>query len=399
MKVRLKQQALAAGLIAFAPLAMAFVRRSSTLLLAATALASLILGRRTIAQNWRAARFDPALLAGLALLALWACVTLLWSPLPARGLKQLVFDFMLPVAAGFILLAQPRHSLGDHALAWQLLPLAVAGGFVAAQLFFQLRIEAFLNPKENPNELWRFNMVVVTLALFLPALMMAMRRAPLAAACAALMIILAVTLSQSASAKMAVIAGLFAYALFRAVPRRVSLVLTGTALFALLAIQPWQGRLIEQGFAATGKTDILFASAKERIVIWKATGAMALHALPLGTGMGSSDAVSETAFAKSMPPELAVGLRQTHAHNAFLNIIMELGVPGWIGLVLITFGVLRTMRGLPDALYAPAMALSAQIFTVDLISHGAWQAWWFTAIMLGIFALTQHAQKDEYPSR
>jgi hypothetical protein len=391
MKVRLTQQALTAGLIAFAPLAMAFVRRSSTLLLAATALASFILGRRTFAKNWRAARFDPALLAGLALLALWACVTLLWSPLPARGLKQLVFDFMLPIAAGFILLAQPRPRVKDRAFAWQLLPLAVAGGCLAAQLFFQLRIEALLNPKENPDELWRFNMVVVTLALFLPALMIAMRRVPLAAACAALMIILAVTLSQSASAKMAVIAGLFAYALFRAVPRRVSLVLTGAALFALLAIQPWQGRLIEQGFAATGKTDILFASAKERIVIWKASGAMALHALPWGTGMGSSDAVSETAFAKTMPPELAVGLRQTHAHDAFLNVLMELGLPGLIGMGLVIFGILRMAARLPDNLYAPSMALLMQIITVDLISHGAWQAWWFTAIMLGILALKNYA--------
>jgi O-antigen ligase len=234
-------------------------------------------------------------------------------------------------------------------------------------------------------------MVVVTLALFLPALMMAMRRVPLAAACAALIIILAVTLSQSASAKMAVIAGLFAYALFRAVPRRASLVLTGAVLLALLAIQPWQGRLIEQGFAATGKTDILFASAKERIVIWKATGAMALHALPWGTGMGSSDAVSETAFAKTMPPELAVGLRQTHAHDAFLNVLMELGLPGLIGMGLIIFGILRMAARLSDALFAPAMALLAQVVTVDLISHGAWQAWWFTAIMLGILALKNYA--------
>jgi hypothetical protein len=70
---------------------------------------------------------------------------------------------------------------------------------------------------------------------------------------------------------------------------------------------------------------------------------------------------------------------------------MELGVSAWTALVLIAFGVLRTLSRLPDALYAPVMALVAQIITVDLISHGAWQAWWFTAIMLEILALRQYA--------
>ena len=397
MKVRLTPQALATGLLAFAPLAMAFVRRSSPLLLAATALASIVSARGQIREHWRAARFDPALLAGLGLLAFWAAVTLLWSPLPIRGLKQLAFDFLLPVAAGLVLLAQPRRPQSDRSLAWLLVPLALAGALVAAQLFFQLRIEAFFNAKERHNELWRFNMIVVTLALFLPALMMAMRRVPLMAASTALLIILAVTLSQSASAKMAVIAGLFAYALFRALPRRLSLSMTGVMLFALLAVQPWQGRLIEQGFAAAGKTDILFPSAKERIVIWKASGAMALHALPWGTGMGSSDAVSETPFAKAMPPDLSVGLRQTHAHDAFLNVLIELGLPGLIGMGLVAFGVLRSAARMPKSVYAPAMALLAQVVIVDLISHGAWQAWWFTAIMLGVLALRTWTPEDPQP--
>jgi hypothetical protein len=376
---------------------MAFVRRSSTLLLAATALASIVSARGQIRENWRAARFDPALLAGLALLAFWAAVTLFWSPLPARGLKQLAFDFMLPVAAGLVLLTQPRQAPSDRTLVWLLVPLALAGALVAVQLFFQLRIEAFFNAKESHNELWRFNMIVVTLALFLPALMMAMRRIPLMAASTALLIILAVTLSQSASAKMAVIAGLFAYALFRTLPRRLSLVMTAAMLFVLLALQPWQGRLIEQGFAAAGKTEILFPSAKERIVIWKASGAMALHALPWGTGMGSSDAVSETPFAKAMPPELSIGLRQTHAHDAFLNVLMELGLPGLIGMGLVVFGLLRMASRLPTLIYAPAMSLLVQVVVIDLISHGAWQAWWFTAIMLGVLALRTWASDQPQP--
>ena len=132
-------------------------------------------------------------------------------------------------------------------------------------------------------------------------------------------------------------------------------------------------------------------------MIWKASGAMALHALPWGTGMGSSDAVSETPFAKAMPPDLSVGLRQTHAHDAFLNVLMELGLPGLIGMGLVAFGVLRSAARMPKSAYAPAMALLAQVVIVDLISHGAWQAWWFTAIMLGVLALRTWTPDDPQP--
>lgn len=397
MKLPQKPQALAAGLLAVAPLAMAFVRRSSTLLLALAALATLIIARDRLRAHWRAARVDPALLGGLALIAAWGAISLLWSPLPGRGLKQLIFDVLVPIAAGLTLLVSPRQPLTDRGLSWLLVPLTLAGALVAVQLYVPFRIEALFNAKEGHSELWRFNMVVVTLALFIPALIMTMRRVPLMATAACLTIVGAIALSQSASAKTALVAGVFAYAVFRALPRRVSLILSGVFLFALLAVQPWQGRLIEQGFAITGKTDILFPSAKERIVIWKASGNVALDALPWGTGMGSSDAVADSDFARLMPPELSIGLRQTHAHDAFLNVLMELGLPGFIGMALIAFGVLRMMARLPDPLYAPAMALATQVIMVDLISHGAWQSWWFTAIMFGILALRTWSVEPAQP--
>lgn len=391
MKVMLTPQAVITMLLTLVPLAMTMARRASALALVAAALILLVLERKTLADRFRAIRFDPALMAGLAILAVWGAVSLLWSPLPARGAKQLVFDFLVPVLSGFVVLtlAGPRPSQKN---AWGFAAaLALAAALVAAQCAAQFRLETVFNPKEAQGELWRFNMVVVTFALLVPALLMLMRRIPVTAALAGLLVILAATLSQSATSKTALLSGFFAFALFRFVPRRPALAIAAAALFAVLAAQPWQGRLVEQAFQAAGKSDLLFQSAKERIVIWKATGEMALHAMPWGTGMGSSDAVSETAFAKTMPPELRVGLRQTHAHDAFLNILMELGLPGLIGLALVAFGILRTIARLPDALHAPAMALLAQIVTVDLISHGAWQAWWFSAIMLAILALRQYA--------
>lgn len=391
MKARPASETIVAGVLMLTPLALAVARRSSALLLAASALLALFRGRTSLAAQWRSARIDRALLAGLGVLVVWAAISLIWSPLPGRGFKQLLFDFAIPVASGLVLIVMQTAQPSRRPLMAWAVALAAGAALVAAQLYFQLRIEDLLTRKGQPYEAWRFNMVVVTLALFLPALLLLMRSLPLAAALAALAIILSAVLSQSATSKLVLLSGVFAFAVFRLLPRRAGLALFGIAVFGLLAIQPWQGQLIESGLRAAGKTDVLFQSAKERIVIWQASGKMALHAMPWGTGMGSSDAVSETPFAKTMPQKEWIGLRQTHAHDAFLNIVMELGLPGLIGLALLAFGVLRTMARVPDAMFAPSMALATQIVTVDLISHGAWQAWWFAAIMLAILALRQSA--------
>ncbi|MBS7804521.1 O-antigen ligase family protein [Rhizobiales bacterium TNE-4] len=383
------------ALLVLAPLAIAGARRSSTLLLAATAAATLFKTRKSALQQWRASGFDPVLLAGLAVLILWGCVSLLWSPLPARGLKQLAFDFATPLVCGLWLLSVPGSLATQKTICWFALSVAFAATLVALQLHFQFRIEAVFNAAEHHREAWRFNMVVVTYALLIPASLLILKRAPFAAGLSIVAIVGASILSQSATSKTALIAGVFAYALVLLLPRKLSLSLFGLALLGLLVLQPVQGQFIERSLQATIQTERLFQSAKERIVIWKATGAVAIDALPWGTGIGSSDAVSERPFAKTLPPDLWIGLRQTHAHNAFLNVLMELGLPGLIGMALIAFGLLRTLARLPHSLYAPSMALAAQVITVDLVSHGAWQAWWLTAIMLGILALKQYAPAND----
>lgn len=390
MKFRKPQNWIQILLVA-APLAMVVARRSSTLLLAATAFITLIQDRKTATANWRSARMDPYLILGIGLLIGWAALSLLWSPLPTRGLKQLAFDFALPVMCGLWLFTLPNQPPSQRSALWFVIGLGLAALLVSLQFHFEFRLEALFNPKEKHTEAWRFNMVVVSYALFVPTLLLLMRRIPFAAAFALLAIVAASILSQSATSKAALMVSVLTFAVARVLPRQISLGLFGLTLFGILALQPWQGRLVDQTLQVTSQTERLFQSAKERIVIWQATGSVTLDALPWGTGMGSSDAVSETPFAKTLPQDLWVGLRQTHAHNAFLNVWMELGIPGLIGMMLIAFGVLRILARIPDALYAPAMALAAQIIVVDLISHGAWQAWWFTAIMLGILALKQYA--------
>ena len=67
-------------------------------------------------------------------------------------------------------------------------------------------------------------------------------------------------------------------------------------------------------------------------------------------------------------------------------------------MALIAFGLLRSIARLPEAMLAPALALLAQVVAVDLISHGAWQAWWFTAIMLSVLALRRMSAPPSQPA-
>lgn len=381
-------------LILLAPLTMVVVRRSATLLLATAAIVTFFKNRKSLRQQIRSAKLDRFLLIGITTLVIWAIISLTWSPLPGRGFKQLTFDFVLPVACGLWLLTLPPRQDSNNEARWFALSVAGAAFIVALQLHFQFRIEALFNSKESHGEAWRFNMVVVTYALFIPALLPMLKRIPFSAGLAILAIVIASALSQSATSKTALIAAIYAYIFVQLFPRKLVMALFGIAVLALMALQPWQGSFVDQALQATHQTQRLFQSAVERIVIWKATGTLALEAMPWGTGMGSSDAVSDSNLAKLLAPDLQVGLRQTHAHNAFLNVIMELGLPGFISLFLIVVGILRTLSELPDRLFLPGMILATQIMTVDLISHGAWQAWWFTAIMLGILAIKQYAASE-----
>jgi O-antigen ligase len=277
---------------------------------------------------------------------------------------------------------------------WFALGLTFAAALVMAQLYFKFRIEVLLGDPEKHGEAWRFNMVVVTYALFVPALLAIVSREPVVVAVSLISIGVAIMLSQSATSKIALATAIIVYTIARLLPRKLTLAIFGFAILSLLAFQPWQGYLVDQALKVTNTYASLFSSGKERIVIWQATGEMTLRGLPWGFGVGSSDVVSETSIAKSLPPDVWVGLRQTHAHNAFLNVMLELGLPGLVGMLLIAVGLIRSLSRLSETVYAPSLALSAEVIVVDLISHGAWQAWWITGIMIAISALKQTNTKQ-----
>ena len=373
------------------PLMMGLIRRSSTILLVATTAVTLVQHRKNIASQWRSASFDKLLVIGILLLTAWAATTLAWSALPARGFKQLFFDFLLPVLCGFWLLTLPNGQNHVQSTRWFALGLTAAAIIVTIQLYTQFRIEAAFSSLDELHIRSRFNMALVTYALFLPTLFSILKYNHLTTSAALAAILCTTMISHSASAKLALFVGATIYILASVIPRKISLSIFGVILFSVLFIQPWQGELVNQAFEQTGQYELLFESAKERITIWKASGIVTLNALPWGSGMGSSDAVSETVFAKGMDAHLKTGLYQTHAHNVFLNVWMELGIPGLIGMIIISIGILRSLARVPNTSYAASMALASQIVVVSLVSHGAWQAWWFTAIMLGILALKQYA--------
>src|SRR5262249_28001349 len=69
-----------------------------------------------------------------------------------------------------------------------------------------------------------------------------------------------------------------------------------------------------------------------RTLTWKGTTEMAMHNPMIGTGIGS--------FSTAYPPFAQVGFTE-HAHNSYLQIAAESGIPGLVFLVAAVFGVLN----------------------------------------------------------
>jgi exopolysaccharide production protein ExoQ len=173
-----------------------------------------------------------------------------------------------------------------------------------------------------------------------------------------------VLLSRSTSALVALAAMLALLPLIRAAHRRSPLVLLGPLAAACVAavVVGGTGARTESVFAAFGKD----ATLTGRTELWEAVLGSIGQRTALGYGYGGfwhTAAESESLFA-------AIGWRAWHAHNAFLDLWLNLGL---VGLVLFVAALawtlaraVRAVRIAPDAQHAWPLALLAFLLLTNL---------------------------------
>lgn len=378
------------ALAVFAPLGLA------PLLAAAAAMVAISDRRRCLDA---APGFAP-LIAMLVALAAWATLSASWSIAPRHSLLE-GLRFLAIAVAGIALVAAAT-ALSPHERS-RLQRAAIAGVLLGVVLLLAERVSdgaitrfALGTVRAAPQFLTRFDRGTTTLVLALwPALVAlgAMRRRW--SSILAFAVLAAAAVMLSTTARVAAVLAIVIFAMAYVAPRLVTAALAAGLVLAAAAL-PIATPDARVAVALHQHFPTLKNSALHRLLIWRFTADRIAERPLLGWGMDASrDLPGGHANLAQLVP--GAGLSPSsealplHPHNALLQWLVELGVPGvLLGLAIVGWVLWRIgCRGqLSSGRRAAAIALAAAALLIGLLSYGAWQAWWLSCLWLlaAIFA-------------
>jgi exopolysaccharide production protein ExoQ len=136
------------------------------------------------------------------------------------------------------------------------------------------------------------------------------------------------------------------------------------------------------------KDHVAVQSAIHRLYIWKHSLNLISEKPVLGWGMNSARHMDKVPSAaakeqETLPPHpLFKASIPLHPHNGFLQIWLELGIPGVLGyyLLYILIGAAIFKASSNTTYRAAALAALASTFVVQQTAYGIWQQWMWAAI-------------------
>ncbi|MEM9495463.1 MAG: O-antigen ligase family protein [Pseudomonadota bacterium] len=327
----------------------------------------------------------------------WVLISGIWSPEHHYALFLYVLAPLL-VGGSVIWFALHLTPLWKHRLATAF-ALSVACGM--AVLAFEGVTDGFLRsvlpPDEGPRggardiiELGR-GVTALAPALFPASIIVATLFTRMAGlAVLALGVVAAVTNDVTANA-IAIAAGFsVAVIAFRA-PRATLRGLQVTAL-ALLVATPFVAAAlpVDEIFAAVSSSAppaLLegVASWLHRLAVWRSVATEALGALPFGRGADFARAWKETAPMIDVPgATVPLSLMPTHPHNLFLQVWLELGLPGVLALAAAIYWGGNCLLGAERhvAVGAGLCGAIAAIVVSMMVEGSLWQVWRMAAMAL-----------------
>ncbi|MAF96902.1 MAG: hypothetical protein CMM60_14290 [Rhodospirillaceae bacterium] len=326
-------------------------------------------------------------LAGvLTALALWAAVGTAWSFEPARALLLVVRLAGVVVTGAGLLFAVSRLEPPYRRHAENGLLAGVAAGLATLAVgFFYAKATGdslwdtyFFDPLTTLN-----NGAVAISLLAWPAMAAAWRRTRTGAVLVVALAYFGFIFLSSGAALLAPVLGLVGFIIIWFWGRQGVLALgMVAAVLILLAPQVVTLSLSEDTFKEIAAD--LPPSARHRLAMWS-FAAEKIDEKPIwGWGMDASRFIpqDDRRLASNME------LMPLHPHNAFLQVRLELGVPG-IVLVAILVGLFFAgVRKVSDRFTGGVMAGAGVAYlTVAALSYGIWQNWW-VAFAWGLAALT-----------
>lgn len=329
----------------------------------------------------------------LAALALWAALTAAWAFAPLDALA-LVASLVAIAVAGLgamsatrLLDAGHRGSVENALTSGMIVGLvAFAVGFVYATTTGDSLWGSFNN---EPLTTLKTGAVALGLVAW-PAVAAAWRRGRrLVAGIGGLAVYVAGTLVSSSAALLAPLIGLAAFAVIWFLGRRGAWLLAATAVVLVLTTpQNLSSRIFQDSIA--GLVTAIPPSMGHRLKIWDFTVEKIDEKPLIGWGMDGSRWIPKNH--RRLGPDTEI--LPLHPHNAFLQVRLELGIPGAVILALLLGAFFVGVVGAIGDRFAGAVMAGATgaYLTVASVSFGIWQNWWvafawalgvLTAMVLG----------------
>lgn len=318
----------------------------------------------------------PAILAGLVLVYMAAAAA--WSPAGFRGAESVVHlaaniaVFAVAASAVSVLKGEIRTSAGFLAAAFGL-----AAILVIIELSFGSPVRGLFGGSAEP---FRMNRAAVALALFLPIVVTLEAISPKPRFYLFLLVFLcggAIFMSQSETARLAFLILLLAAPICFALGRK-SIALIAVLVVFTLAFMPVISPFINGLIPASVHETVGYGSLGIRADIWTAYSSLIFNAPFLGHGVEASHVAGEAYRLTNNQNSL---LGHGHPHNLAIQVWFELGGIGLLVFAVFLAVLFRSLHVLTMPAYiVPVAATAAAIWAVFIVSHGAWQAWWWSLI-------------------
>lgn len=330
---------------------------------------------------------DLSLIVVLAALALWSAVSASWALAPFQALF-LVARLIAVAAAGVGLLFAvqrldgPSRRMGEEALlGGMILGLAVlAGGAVYAKVTGDSLWDTYyFDPLTTLN-----NGAVAISLLAWPAFAVLWRRGQRWTAGIAVVTVYAgISFLSSGTALLAPVMGLAGF-LILWIGGRPGALAVGAVCAILVVTAPVIATSVLTVDRLEKVTTEITSSARHRIKMW-AFAVEKIDEKPLwGWGMDASRSIPQDDRRLGANMEIM----PLHPHNAFLQVRLELGIPGAV-IVAALVGLFFVVAGRSRDRFAAAVMAGAggAYLTVAVLSYGVWQNWW-VAFAWALAALT-----------
>ncbi len=336
-----------------------------------------------------ACRSLAAPLALLAALSLWGAASALWSILPGHSLLE-ALRFLGISVAGAVVLGHAR-TLAPAARARVETAILIGTALAFALLQLELWDAQVIGRRLHDISDGRFFLnaydrgVVMFALVAWPVMTLAHRRFGLwGPGAVATLVLLTLAGFYSQAAILAMVVGIVASVIAWRAPRFVAAMMIAGAIasaFILPAVLP-DGPTIARWQAAVP----MRKSGPHRLAIWHFVAQRMGERPVFGWGMDASRAIpGGEALVEDVMPALQLGplaqILPLHPHNAALQWRLELGLPGTV--IALAFLALVLWRAARCEYPVVGLGFAGAALTMALLSYGAWQAWWLSALWLG----------------